>query len=181
MKENSPKEGQLPPCDVPTVLWLEAQIDLIGHWELKSQGVAAKFWVMTIIDPVTNLVEIVTKSTENALTFKNAWLARCPVPDEVVTDNGLECNGNKWEFMLMDWEIWKGRILSHTPITNAVVESSHCIVGQILHTTLHGATVRTKAELEAAFNDACAITTRVMHCVSNISLWGNTPGMLVFR
>ena len=36
MKKNSPKEGQLAPCNVPSVPWLEAHIDLIGPWKLKS-------------------------------------------------------------------------------------------------------------------------------------------------
>ena len=184
MKKNFPKEGQLAPCDVPCILWLEAHVDLIGPWKLKSQGVAAKFWGMTIIDPVTNLVEIVrvtsTKSAKNARTFKNTWLAWCPKPEKVVTDNGPEFNGNEWEFMLMDWGIWKGRISSHAPTADAVMESSHRVIGQIFRTTLHGATVKTKAELESAFNDACAIAACVMHCVSDISLQGNAPGMVAF-
>ena len=109
VKKNSPKEGQLTPHDVPCIPWLEAHVNLIGPWELKSQGVAAKFWAMTIIDPVTNLIEIVgvtsTKSTEDAHTFKNTWLSWCPKLDKVVTDNGPEFNSNDWEFMLMDWGI----------------------------------------------------------------------------
>ena len=124
---------------------------------------------MMIIDPVTNLIEIVwvtsTKSTENVHTFKNTWLAWCPKPEKVVTNNGLEFNGNELEFMLMDWGIQKGRISSHTPAANAVVESLHHVISQILHTALHGTAVRTKAELEAAFNDACAIAACVMRCV----------------
>ena len=120
-------EGQLDPRNVPGIPWLEAHVDFIGPWELKSQGVAAKFRAMTIIDPVTNLVEIVrvtsAKSTENARTFKNTWLAWYPKPEKVVTDNGPEFNGNEWEFMLMDWGIRKGRISSHAPTADAVVES----------------------------------------------------------
>ena len=65
------------------------------------------------------------KSSENMRTFKNTWPSQCPELDEVVVDNGLEFSGNKWEFMLMDWGIGKGRILSHAPMANAVVESSH--------------------------------------------------------
>ena len=99
MKKNSPKEGQLAPRNVPSVLWLEAHVNLIGPWELKSQGVAAEFWAVMIIDPVTNFVEIAwvtsTKSTENARTFKNAWLAWCPRPEKVVMDNGPEFNSNE--------------------------------------------------------------------------------------
>ena len=114
-------------------------------------------------------------------TFKNTWLSRCPKPDKVVTDNGPEFNGNEWEFMLMDWGIKKGRISSHIPMANAVVESSHCVVGQILRTMLDGTTVRTKAELEAVFDDACAVATCVMRCVSDIALQEMPPGTLVFR
>ena len=140
---------------------------------------------MTIIDPVTNLVEIArvtsTKSAENARTFKNAWLSQHSKPDKVVADNGPEFNGIKWEFMLMDWGFCKGRISSHTPTANAIIESSHRVIGQILRTMLHGTAVRTKAKLETAFDDACAVATCVMQCVSNIALQGMAPGMLVFR
>ena len=184
MKKNSPKGGQLAPRNIPNIPWLEAHIDLIGPWELKSQNDAAKFWAMIIADPVTDLVEMArvtsTKSAKNARTFKNAWSSWCPKPDKVVTDNGLEINGNKWEFMLMDWGIRKGMISSHTPTADAFVESSHHIIGQILRTMSHGAAVRTKVELEAALDNACAIATRVMHCVSDISSQGNAPGAVVF-
>ena len=80
----------------------------------------------------------------------------------------------------MDWGIQTERISSHTPVTNAIVESSHHVIGQILHGTSHGTAVRTKAELEAAFEDACANATPVVCCVSNISFEGNVPAMLVF-
>ena len=43
MKKNSPKEGQLTPCNVPSIPWLEAHIDLIGPWELNSEAVSAEF------------------------------------------------------------------------------------------------------------------------------------------
>ena len=46
---------------------------------------------------------------------------------------------------------------------------------------MHGTAVRTKAELEAAFDDACAIAMHVLHCVSNNALLGMAPGTLVFR
>ena len=139
---------------------------------------------MMIIDSVTDLIQIAwvtsTKSTKNAHTFKNAWLAWCPTPEKVVADNGLEINCNEWEFMLMDWGIQKGRISSHTPAADTIVESSHHVIDQILCMTLHGAAVKTKAELESAFNDACVIATCVMHCVSDISSQGNAPGAVVF-
>ena len=185
MKKNSPKEGQLAPCKAQNDPWLEAHIDLIGSWELKSQGVSPKFEAMTIVDPVTNLIETAqvmsTKSVQNACTFKNIWSLQCPKQDKVVKDNGPEFNGKKWEFMLMDWRIRKGRNFSHTPTANAVANSSHPVISQILCTMLHGAMVKTKAELEAAFNDACAVNTRVVHSVSNMALKGIAPGTSVFE
>ena len=184
MKKNAPKYGLLAPRDVPGIPWSEAHVDLIGPWEFKNNGLKMSLRAMTIIDPVTNLVEIVrvtsTKSAENTRVFKNTWLARYPRPERVVTDNGPEFTGHEWEFLLMDWGIKKGRISSHTPTANAIVESSHRVIGQILRTVLHGTNVKTKAELEAAADDACAIATRVMRCVSNTSLQGMAPGALVF-
>ena len=40
--------------------------------------------------------------------------------------------------------------------------------------------VGTKADLEAAFDDACAIATWIMRCVSNIASQGMAPGSLAF-
>ena len=145
-------------------------------------GTEEKLWFVTQLDKheMTILTVTSSKSTKNARTFKNAWLDWCAKP-EVVTDNGPEFNGNEWEFMLMDWRIWKGRISLHAHAANTIVESSHRIFGQILCTTLHGTFVKTKAELESAFDDACAIATCVICCVSDISSQGNAPGTVVFR
>ena len=116
--------------------------------------------------PNTNFIEIAqvtsAKCTNNARTFKNTRPSQHPKPAKVVSVNSLEFSGNKWEFMLMDRGICKGRISSHTPTANAIIKSSHQVFGQILCTMLHGTTVRTKAELEAAFDDACAIATCVV-------------------
>ena len=107
------------------------------------------------------------KSAKNAHTVKNAWSSHHPKLDKVVMDNGPESSGDEWEFVLGDWGIKKGRISSHAPTCDVVVESSHRVFGWILHTTLHGTDVRTMAELEATFDDACAFDACVMHCVSN--------------
>ena len=45
---------------------------------------------------------------------------------------------------------------------------------------LHGTAVGTKAESEAAFDDARAIATCVMHCVFDIASQGMAPGTLAF-
>ena len=49
---------------------------------------------MTMIDADANLVEIkqtlTTASEENAAAVENGWLARCPRPLKIVTDQGPE-------------------------------------------------------------------------------------------
>ena len=46
--------------------------------------------------------------------------------------------------------------------------------------TLHGTAVKTKADLEAAFDDPCAIAAHDVHCVSDIASKGMAPGTLAF-
>ena len=59
MKKASLKEGQLAPRNVPMVPWSEVHVDEIGPWEYKVNGLTVKVRALTMIDPVTNLVEIV--------------------------------------------------------------------------------------------------------------------------
>ena len=70
MKKVAPKCSALVPHNVPGIPWLKAHVDLIGPWELNSNGLKIKIHVMIIINPVTNLVEFArvtsTKSAENA-------------------------------------------------------------------------------------------------------------------
>ena len=88
---------------------------------------------MMIVNAVTNLVEIAyvasTKSAKNTQASKNTWLARHPSLEWVVTDDSPEFLGHEWEIMLMDWGVQKGHISSHTPTANAVVKSSHMVIG----------------------------------------------------
>ena len=57
-------------------------IDLIGPWSLSVAGQELKFSALTIIDTVTNLIELVRIQAQVAahvlIQFKNTWLARYP-------------------------------------------------------------------------------------------------------
>ena len=121
-------------------------------------------------DPITDLVEIVqvtpTKGAKNVHTFKNSWSSRCPKPDEVVTDNGLEFSGNEWEFMLVDWGIQKGKnplilpwlkLLLNLPIKLSIrFSTQHCMA------------------LWSEQRLSCHLMMHV-HCVSDIALQGMAP------
>ena len=184
-KDGLSNQGQLAPRQVPMLPWSEVHIDLIGPWKHKIKGVVKPFVIraFTAIDPVTNLVEIVrirsTESKESAAAFVDHWLCRYPLPHRVVTDNGTEFNGSAWEFMLMDWGIKRTRISSHTPTANAVIESVHKAMGQMMRTIVPKES-NSVEEMEIAINHALAATMRACRCAANTSLQGYAPGALVF-
>jgi hypothetical protein len=78
-------------------------VDMIGPWTIEVGNRKEKFSTLTIIDLVTNLVEIicVTNKTSAAVTahFVNAWLAHYPKPMSCRHDPGLEFIG--WNFQEM--------------------------------------------------------------------------------
>jgi hypothetical protein len=104
------------------------------------------------------------------------------LPEKVISDGGPEFVGHEWEYMLMDWGIKKGRISSHTPTANAVVESSHRVMGQVLRTILgdEGKEINGRDQLIQAVDNALATTMRACRCAANTSLQGFSPGALVF-
>jgi len=180
MRKAHPSHGQLAPRIVPSAPWTEVHVDLIGPWEWMKSKIRA----MTMIDPVTNLVEIVrvssTKSDENARAFANTWLSRYPMPERVVSDGGPEFVGSEWEFMLMSRGIKRVRISAHTPTANSVIESSHKAMGQILRTLLQEHKPSNRSELDQVVEQALARTMYAMRCSSSTSLMGASPGALVF-
>ena len=137
-----------------------------------------------MIDPVMNLVEItrvsLTKAAESAQAFRNTWLLHYPLCCKVVADGGLEFTGHEWEFMLMDYGITKGRISAHTPTANAVIESSHRSMGQLLRTILENNSPCSMADMNNAIDNPLAQTMHAMRCSSNTLLQGLAPGLIVF-
>ena len=184
MKKGAVKIGQLAPRDAPAIPWLEVHVDQIGPWTFKKNGLSVSVRALTMIDPVTNLVEIVrvhsTKTDETTRAFLNTWIARYPLPYKVITDGGPEFSGHEWDFMMMDWGLKRGRISSHTPTANAVIESTHQTMGQILRTVLQTANPRSMADMDKEIERAIAITLRACRCASSSALQGLSPGSLTF-
>ena len=159
-------------------------VDSIGPWTHKVNGLTVKVRALAMIDPVTNLVEVArtysTRAEKSSRVFVNTWLSRYPVPEKIVTDGGPEFTGNEWEFMLMDWSLRKGRISAYTPTSNAIIESSHKVMGQILRTFLATENPTTQVALDKTVDKALALTLRSLRCASNTALQGYSPGALVF-
>ena len=155
---------------------------MIGPWNYTVNGLEVKVRALTMVDPVTNLVEIAqvksTKSDENTQAFVDTWLLRCPLPEQVLTDGGPEFVGHEWQFMLDQWGLKKKRISTHTPTANAIIESSHRSMGQILRTIFDRENPTTMDEMDKVVKSALASTIHAMRCASSTSLNGLAPGAL---
>ena len=85
--KTAPREAVLSP-------WREIACDLIGPWKLDVGNQLCTFSALTIIDTVTNLVEIVRLDNHSAahvaLHFENTWLSRYPKSISCIYNQGSE-------------------------------------------------------------------------------------------
>ena len=76
--------GHTAPREARLLPWSDIAVDLIGPWKLTIGNRTVEFRALTIIDLVTNLVELVRinskTSREVTHAFVNTWLARYPKP-----------------------------------------------------------------------------------------------------
>ena len=184
-KGGSGTHGELAPRDVPMIPWSEVHLDCIGPWKIKLKGVNIEINALTMIDPVTNLIEICRRHTkyceETTNLFRNQWLSRYPRPERAVHDNGTEFTGHQFEFLLADAGISKSRITPHTPTANSIIESVHKAIGQIIRTLIHANPPTTKEQVDAVVEKALATAMHACRCASNSSLQGYSAGALVFQ
>ena len=75
--------GMLPPREASLTPWQEIAVDLIGPWNI-SVNIALMLNALTIVDTVTNLVELICVSNKSAahvgLQLENAWVSCYPRP-----------------------------------------------------------------------------------------------------
>jgi hypothetical protein len=161
-------------------------IDSIGPWNIKLNGQQMQFNALTCIDPVTNLVEIfqypnAKTSDEARQLFENGWLARYPRPLRCVSDNGPEFSGHDFQFMLIDAGVKHVRISSHTPTANAVIESVHRTIGQVIRTFIDLHPPQDALSASRLVAKALATAMHACRCAAHSSLQGHSPGSLVFN
>jgi hypothetical protein len=79
-------------------------VGLIGPWEVQVHGNPYEFSALTVIDTVTNLVELVRiddKTSDNATRkYAQCWLAQYPWPQRCVHDPGGEFTGIEFQTLL---------------------------------------------------------------------------------
>ena len=82
MKIGQRQYRKLAPRAAPFLPWSEVHADDVGPWSVKVNGQNMKFYGMTMIDPMFNLLEMAIRenddSKETARLFRETWLCRYP-------------------------------------------------------------------------------------------------------
>jgi transposase InsO family protein len=121
--------GDTAPGEASILPWSEVAVDTIGPWTLEVATERVTFYALTIIDLVTNLVEVVhldnRTSQHTAVQFVNTWLARYPKPTSCVYDQGGEFIGYAFQSMLEQHNIQRRPITTKNPQANAICERMH--------------------------------------------------------
>ena len=178
--------GQLAPRDAPLAPWTYVHVDSIGNWKIQIRKVTLEFNALTMIDPVTNLVEIVPypskskNSRDAARLFENTWLSRYPRPLGVVHDGGPEFQ-DEFQTLLRRAGIRAKTISPYTPTANAIIEAVHKTIGQVLRVYLELRPPRVQGEANRLMDTAFATAMHATRCAAHSSLNHLSPGAVVFN
>lgn len=176
--------GHTAPREAGLLPWSQVAVDLIGPWTLEISGESRTFYALTIIDMVTNLVELVRLSNKTSdhvsMHFMNTWLARYPKPVSCIYDQGGEFTGWGFQSMLENNDIQRRPTTAKNPQANAICERMHQAVGnslRVLRTMNPPAGVNTpEALVDMALANAMYATRASYH-----SAILTTPGALAFH
>lgn len=136
-KRTKKKYGSIHPKQISMIPWETVCVDLVGPYSVKTDRGDHSFHALTIMDPVTNWIEIVDidhdKTSENiALAFDRQWLSRYPRPSYCIFDKGSEFIGTDFQELLESFGIKKKPITTKNPQSNAIIERMHQTLGDML-------------------------------------------------
>ena len=165
--------------------WYEVAIDTIGPWEIPvRQGNGVKFYALTMIDTVTNYVELQqvegTAAKAAAQAFETGWLFRYPRPVRLIHDQGTEFMGEGFQALLRQWGIRNAPIGVRNPQANAVCERMHQVVGNVLRTIIHTNPPQTTEQARAMVDYALQTAAYAIRATTHRTM-GLSPGAVVFH
>ena len=175
--------GETASREAPLLPWQDVAVDLIGPWKVSIGHKELKFTALTIVDMVTNLVEVVRIDNKTAahvaMHFENTWLSRYPRPQNVIHDQGGEFTGYDFQHRLEVHDINSRPITAKNPQANSVCERMHQTIGntlRVLSTMDPPCGVSSAKQLvDTAIADAVYATRCTYH-----SALKTTPGGLAF-
>jgi hypothetical protein len=102
-KRNAQQFGALAPREALAIPWQEVHVDTIGPWRLCVNKVDIVIQALTMINPVTNLLEIAQMNPpytalEAFRVFESTWLSCYPRLVCCLHDNGPEFCGHEFQF-----------------------------------------------------------------------------------
>jgi hypothetical protein len=102
--------GELAACEAALTPWSEIAVNTISPWTLQVGNQQVKFNALTIIDTVTNLIELVRLDSSSAmhaaLQFENTWLAQYPCPMQYTNNSNIVFeNKYKFEFKCLTLDV----------------------------------------------------------------------------
>lgn len=176
--------GEMPERLADFVPWSDIAVDLIGPWKIRDKnGDIHEFLALTIIDVVTNYVEIIrldNKTAEHvAAQFRNQWLARYPRPNSVIFDPGTEFKGAFRE-LINKAGIKPAPTTVKNPQANSICERLHQTIGDVLRTTIFEDPPEHREGATHAVDYALA-TAAYAARTSLHSTLGVSPGALVYN
>lgn len=183
-KATQAEYGELPERVADFIPWGSIAVDLVGPWKFRDRhGFEHQFHALTIIDVVTNYVEIVRLDNKTAehvsAQFRNQWLARYPRPNTVIFDPGTEFKGAFRE-QLTQFGITPAPTTTKNPQANAIVERLHQTIGDVLRAVIYENPPEHALEAAHAVDQALATAAYAARASIHSTL-GTSPGSLVFN
>jgi hypothetical protein len=159
-------------------------VDLIGPWIVQVRGNPYEFDALTIINTVTNVVELirVDRKTSDIIARKYAqcWLSHYPWPQRCVHDPGGEFVGIEFHTLLQKCHIKDVCTSAKNPQSNAICKRIHQTMGNVLRKLLHGEPPQNIADAKEFVDEALSIAMHAMRAGIHSTL-GSSPGSLVFN
>ena len=187
MKKGARPYGLLAPRDTTIAPWEEVHVDSIGPWSIKLRGITIKFSALSMIDPVTNLLELALYTDPNqpcaeaTHLFETSWLSRYPRPCRILTDNGTEFTGPEFQTMCHKAGIIPRRNTSRNAQSNALIESVHTTIGQVARTMLELEPPTPTTNIKPMLQRILSIAMHATRCAAHSSLANHSPGSIAFR
>jgi hypothetical protein len=162
----------------------ECATDLRGPWTVQVRGNPYEFKALTVIDTVTNLVELIRIDDKRLKTvarkYAQCWLTCHPWPQRCVHDPSTEFTEPEFQTLLQNCHIRDVCTTAKNQKSNAVCERMHQTVGNVLRTLLHGNPPQNIANAAQYVDEALSIAMDAMRAGVHSTL-DSSPGNLLFN